>query len=82
MLYNNSRRPTLQKEYPDTYLTDISKIIAGEWRLFSDDEKTYWQTKTNNLKFEYDMTLTENSPHDKDHFMKEADSVVDELISH
>jgi len=37
MLFNNSRRPTLQQEYPSTTLTDISKLIGGEWKQLSDD---------------------------------------------
>jgi len=39
MLFNNFRRPVLQKDHPDFSLTDLSKLIGQEWKNLNEDQR-------------------------------------------
>jgi len=55
MLFNNFRRPVLQKDHPDFSLTDLSKLIGQEWKNLNEDQRKVWTDKFAESKLEYDV---------------------------
>jgi len=56
-LYSNSRRAEFKKQKSDKKLTEISKIVAKEWKEITNDAKKKREEQAKELKLKYNETL-------------------------
>ena len=47
MIFVNERRPLLSKKYPDSRITDLTSMVAKQWKSLSSKEQQPYRMKPN-----------------------------------
>merc|ERR1712154_557540 len=56
-IFSNFRRPQLKETYPEKKITELSKLIAAEWKSKSADDKKVYEDKAAINKQEYQKNI-------------------------
>eukprot|EP01083_Nonionella_stella_P010153 29014_1 len=56
-VFSNERRSQMKSEYPDKKLTELSVIIAGEWKNKTAEEKKYYEEEAAKNKIKYQSEI-------------------------
>ncbi|PWY97418.1 HMG-box, partial [Testicularia cyperi] len=57
LAFVNSVRPARQTQNPDMSLTDLTRMMANEWRELSAEQRKMWEDDAARLKAQYDQDL-------------------------
>eukprot|EP00492_Amphilonche_elongata_P002656 TRINITY_DN2933_c0_g1_i1.p1 TRINITY_DN2933_c0_g1~~TRINITY_DN2933_c0_g1_i1.p1 ORF type:complete len:191 (+),score=48.22 TRINITY_DN2933_c0_g1_i1:63-575(+) len=52
-IFSNERRNQLKEQYPDRKVTELSRLIADEWKVKSAEEKKMYEDKAKEYKEKY-----------------------------
>merc|ERR1719150_666483 len=56
-VFSNERRSQMKTEHPNTKLTELSKLIANEWKVISAERKTHYENKAKENKINYTQRM-------------------------
>eukprot|EP01084_Bolivina_argentea_P051114 94004_1 len=66
-IFMNERRHILRKQHPNKIMTDITKLVADEWKVLSDKSKYKKEAEKLKQKYNIEMEQYKKSEHFKAH---------------
>jgi len=58
-IFSNERRNQLKDQYPDKKITELSQLIAAEWKTKTAEEKKVYEDRAAQKKEEYQVTIAQ-----------------------
>eukprot|EP00484_Ammonia_sp_Unknown_P029227 CAMPEP_0197027012 /NCGR_PEP_ID=MMETSP1384-20130603/7011_1 /TAXON_ID=29189 /ORGANISM="Ammonia sp." /LENGTH=339 /DNA_ID=CAMNT_0042455801 /DNA_START=389 /DNA_END=1408 /DNA_ORIENTATION=+ len=74
-IFNNERRKELKEQYPEKKITELAKLIGGEWKTMTDAEKAKYVEQAKVVKEEYAIKIAEyKKTEEYQKYMQELDA--------